>query len=87
MPHQFMHHFMQQSVPAAAGRPAVKQRPAIEELSRVALAVAVRTEDGELPAGATGTVVGVYRQGEAYEIEFTQPFHTVATVMPDAIRQ
>ena len=59
--------------------------PAIEELSRVALATDLEVEGGRLPAGSTGTVVGIYRQGAAYEIEFTQPFHVVATVRADAI--
>ena len=58
----------------------------IEELTRVALFKPVETEDGLLPAGSMGTVVGVYRRGAAYEVEFTKPFHTVATVMPDAIK-
>ncbi|KAA0589150.1 DUF4926 domain-containing protein [Azospirillum lipoferum] len=57
-----------------------------EELTRVALSKPVETEDGVLPAGSMGTVVGVYRCGAAYEVEFAKPFHTVATVMPDAIR-
>jgi hypothetical protein len=58
----------------------------IEELTRVALSKPVETEDGVLPAGSMGTVVGVYRGGAAYEVEFAKPFHTVATVMPDAIQ-
>lgn len=58
----------------------------IEELTRVVLSKPVETEDGVLPAGSMGTVVGVYRGGVAYEVEFAKPFHTVATVMPDAIR-
>ncbi|PWC88479.1 hypothetical protein TSH100_07585 [Azospirillum sp. TSH100] len=57
-----------------------------EELTRVALSRPVETEGGVLRAGAMGTVVGVYRGGAAYEVEFVKPFHTVATVMPDAIR-
>lgn len=58
----------------------------IEELTRVALSKPVETEDGVLPAKSMGTVVGVYRCGATYEVEFAKPFHTVATVMPDAIR-
>ena len=61
-------------------------REPIEELTRVALSKPVETEDGVLPAGAMGIVVGVYRCGAAYEVEVAKPFHTVATVMPDAIR-
>ena len=58
----------------------------IEELTRVALSKPVETEDGVLPAGSMGIVVGAYRCGAAHEVEFAKPFHTVATVMPDAIR-
>ena len=58
----------------------------IEELTRVALSMPVETESGVLPAGSLGTVVGVYQSGAAYEVEFANPFQTVATVMPDAIR-
>ena len=36
----------------------------IEELTRVALSKPVETEDGVLPAGSMGTVVGVYRGAE-----------------------
>ncbi|CAO3402609.1 hypothetical protein [Azospirillum palustre] len=58
----------------------------IEELRRIALSKPVETEDGVLPAGSMGIVVGVYRGGAAYDVEFMKPFHTVATVMPDAMR-
>ncbi|WP_204561862.1 DUF4926 domain-containing protein [Azospirillum palustre] len=58
----------------------------IEELTRVELSKPVEPEDGVLPAGSVGTVVGIYRGGAAYEVEFAKPFHAVATVMPDAIR-
>lgn len=83
MPNRFME-YMQGS---ARRLPSVKQDEPIEELTRVALQIAVETEDGVLPAGAKGTVVGVYGRGKAYEVEFTSPFHTVATVMPDAIKR
>ena len=64
------------------------ERPARHpELSRVSLARPVESEDGSLPAGATGTVVHVYPQERAYEVEFTSPFHTVATVEANAIRE
>ncbi|HEY1933072.1 MAG TPA: DUF4926 domain-containing protein [Acetobacteraceae bacterium] len=57
------------------------------ELSLVYLARAVEAEGGIVPAGATGTVVHVYPDAQAYEIEFTSPFHTVATVDAAAIRE
>jgi hypothetical protein len=55
------------------------------ELTRVALAKTIKTDDGLLPLGAAGTVVHVYPGERAYEVEFTRPFHTVATVEATAI--
>ena len=57
------------------------------ELSLVSLARAVKTDDGTLPPGATGTVVHVYPDEQAYEVEFLRPFHTVATVEAAALRE
>jgi hypothetical protein len=56
------------------------------ELSLVSLVHAIESEDGILPVGAIGTVVHVYPQGQAYEVEFFEPFHTVATVNASALR-
>ena len=56
------------------------------ELSLVSLTCAVESQDGLLPAGATGTVVHVYSQGRAYEVEFSEPFHTIATIEATALR-
>lgn len=70
-------------VPAAG----VSALPGIEELSRVVLCRDVMAEGGRLPAGSAGTVVGVYRGGAAYEVEFTKPFHAVATVDAAAIQR
>jgi hypothetical protein len=55
------------------------------ELSRVTLAHSVDSDDGVIPAGSTGTIVHVYPGAPAYEIEFTAPIHTVATVKADDI--
>lgn len=55
------------------------------ELSRVTLARNVEFEDGVLPAGSSGTIVHVYPGAPAYEVEFTSPVHTVATVKADDI--
>lgn len=52
----------------------------LPELSVVRLANAVESADGVIPKGSTGTVVARYAGGRGYEIEFTRPFHTVATV-------
>lgn len=50
----------------------------IDELSCVRL---VRGEElsphGYLPRGTSGTVVAVHGGGEAYTIEFEEPFHTL----------
>jgi hypothetical protein len=55
------------------------------ELSRVTLAHNVKSENGVIPAGSTGTIMHVYPGGPAYEVEFTSPIHTVATVKADDI--
>jgi hypothetical protein len=57
------------------------------ELSLISLGRPVASEDGELPRGASGTVLHVYPQALAYEVEFFEPFHTVATVEATAIRE
>ena len=56
-------------------------------MSVVSLSRPVTSEDGQLPSGAVGTVVHVYPQERAYEVEFFQPFHTVATVEATAIQE
>jgi hypothetical protein len=55
------------------------------ELSMVALARPVEAEGRVLPAGSVGTVVHVYPDEKAYEVEFMRPFHAVATVVPGGI--
>lgn len=57
----------------------------VVELQRVTLARLVDCEEGRVPAGATGTIVHVWRNGAAFEVEFTQPFHAVATVQAQDI--
>jgi hypothetical protein len=57
------------------------------ELSLVSLALPVTAEGRVLPPGATGTVVHVYPDEQAYEVEFTSPFHTVATVEAASIKE
>jgi Domain of unknown function (DUF4926) len=55
---------------------------AFKELDDVVLAAPVRVAAAgrDLPAGAHGTVVGVWRDGAAYEVEFSQPFPCLVTV-------
>lgn len=55
---------------------------ALPELSRVSLIRAA----GCLPAGSVGTVVHVYSEGRAYEVEFTEPVRTVVTVQAADVR-
>ncbi|MGH7044389.1 MAG: DUF4926 domain-containing protein [Acetobacteraceae bacterium] len=64
---------------------AESRKPRFRELSRVTLTRPVETENGTLPARATGTVVHVYPQGRAYEVEFSTPLSVIATVTSDAI--
>lgn len=58
----------------------------IDELDRVTLGADVASDEGEIvPAGSSGTVVGVWGAGEAYEVEFFKPFPALATVAADLI--
>jgi hypothetical protein len=53
----------------------------LPEHSMVTLSASMPLKDGRiLPRGAHGAVVFVHRDGEAYEVEFIDPFHVVATV-------
>ncbi|AWN39015.1 DUF4926 domain-containing protein [Methylobacterium radiodurans] len=53
----------------------------MRELDHVRLLSAVTGDDAQcVPAGTTGTVVGIYAGGEAFEVEFTRPVDTLATV-------
>lgn len=54
---------------------------ALRELDDVRVTVAVTTWDGDsIPAGTEGTVVAVWRDGLAYEVEFPEPMSALATV-------
>lgn len=64
------------------------RRFAIDEMDAVTLAIDVRTADDEVvPAGTVGTVVAVWGQAEAFEVEFDAPFTGLATVEPDMISE
>lgn len=80
-------HLMQFTAAAKPrARRAVALRRPILELDRVTLANAVESDDGEIvPAGSTGTVVGIWAKGAAFEVEFAHPFSALATVRADAI--
>ena len=58
-------------------------RSAFKDLDRVMLTADVTTDDGDtVAAGCEGTIVGVWRDGAAYEVEFTAPIAGLATVLP-----
>lgn len=58
----------------------------VRELDRVRVLRAVLGDDDvTVPAGTAGTVVAVYADGEAFEVEFTEPFDTLATVEADSV--
>ena len=58
----------------------------VRELDRVRVLRAVLGDDDmTVPAGTTGTVVAVYADGEAFEVEFTDPVDTLATVDADTV--
>jgi hypothetical protein len=55
-------------------------RTAIRVLDRVRLREAMDAEGYQFPAGAEGTAVLAHRGGEAFEVEFTRPFHAVVGI-------
>lgn len=71
-----------QSAPSAAARDGAPAGDApIRELDRVRLLSTVRGDDDQrIPEGATGTVVGIYDGGSAFEVEFALPVDALATV-------
>lgn len=66
----------------APGDTDVRGSRMFNELDEVALATPVYVKDvgRELPAGARGTVVGIWQGGKAYEVEFSTPFECLVTV-------
>ena len=62
-------------------------RHKVHELDRVRLLAAVRTDGGLLPSGSTGTAVYRYRNGEAFEVEFVVPFHTLLTLRASEVER
>ena len=62
--------------------------PLLKELDRVALLADAPADEGQIvPAGSEGTIVGIWQGGLAYEVEFTQPFHALATVRIEYLRK
>ena len=67
------------TAPFKKRRPA--PRPPLPEHSVVKLASKLTLDDGRiLPSGAKGAIVGIWADGAAYEVEFSEPFHAVVTV-------
>lgn len=63
-----------------------ERRYQIDELDRVTTNAPVTSDDGEtIPSGSTGTVVAVWAEGKAFEVEFYRPFHALATVSIAAV--
>lgn len=60
---------------------------ALPELTLVTLLSAVTADSGAtVPAGTTGVIVGVWAEGEAYEVEFAEPAGALATVEAGQLR-
>jgi hypothetical protein len=60
---------------------------ALPELKMVVLLRPAETDAGvSKPSGSTGTIVGVWAGGEAYEVEFSEPEGALATVRADDLR-
>ncbi|MET0367984.1 MAG: DUF4926 domain-containing protein [Methylobacterium sp.] len=59
----------------------------LRDLDRVALTAAAVTDDGDrIEAGRQGTIVGIWREGAAYEVEFADPPGSLATVEAGHLR-
>ncbi len=72
----------------AATRSHVETRPPLfTELSVVETLRPVETDDGEaVPAGSHGTIVAIYGDGAAYEVEFARPVIGNCTIRPEILR-
>ena len=58
-----------------------------QELSVVQTTHVVETDEGEtVPVGSCGTIVGIWGDGEAYEVEFSRPVAGLATMRADMLR-
>ena len=67
-------------------RPGGADRETFAELELVALLRAVTGDDGvDVPPGTVGTIVGIWRDGEAYEVECAAPAEYAARTA--AVRQ
>lgn len=73
-------HFRPTSLPSRA-------RPLLAEHSLVRLASDLDVDRRTIPAGSTGAIVSIWAGGEAYEVEFIEPFHAVVTVAAPQLMQ
>jgi len=76
---------MEGDVTRRSSTPTAEVTGAIPTLSTVALKRPHASDGRLLPGGATGTVVHSYRDGTAYEVEFSEPFHCVVTLARDDV--
>jgi hypothetical protein len=61
--------------------------PPLREHDLVRLTSDMSVGDGRsLPEGATGAIVGMWKDGLAYEVEFERPFRTVITVAASGLK-
>lgn len=52
----------------------------LDEHDRVRLRETFSSENGVVPKGSVGTIVGVWKKGELYEVEFLAPVQAVLTI-------
>ncbi|MCJ2042923.1 DUF4926 domain-containing protein [Methylobacterium sp. J-059] len=60
---------------------------ALQDLDGVVLTVEAKSLDGDtIPAGSEGTIVGIWREGAAYEVEFAEPEGALCKVRPEQLQ-
>lgn len=65
-----------------------EQLSALQDLDDVVLTADVAADSGfVVKAGTEGTVVGIWGDGESYEVEFAEPEGTLATVRATGLRR
>ena len=67
-------------------QPGAGEATRIKELDRVTLTQEVVAEGYVLPEGAEGTAVLRHGRGEAFEVEFTTPYHAVVGIPSSLLR-
>ena len=60
----------------------------LRDLDDVVVLAPVVTNDGDtIPAGTEGTIVGIWKDGEAFIVEFPEPAGALSTVLPINLRR